>query len=53
MTNTTDLMATNVKEVDFLFGLFGESHVAFHDVRVPERDPSLTNMTMKALQVSV
>ena len=37
--------------VDYLFGLFGESHIRFGDQRVPEEDPTITEMTTKAIEV--
>ena len=38
-------------EVDYLFGLFGETHIRFGDQRVPEEDPTITEMTAKAIEV--
>ena len=38
-------------EVDYLFGLFGETHIRFGDQRVPEEDPTITEMTTKAMEV--
>ena len=46
-----ELQAVNSNETDYLFGLFGETHIRFDDSRVPEEDPSLTEMTIKAIEV--
>ena len=32
-------------------GLFAEGHLAWIDTRIPNQDPSLTNMTKKAIEI--
>jgi alkaline phosphatase len=49
--NLKDLDKIDAKETDYLMGLFAETHVAFDDVRDPDLDPSLTDMTRKAIQI--
>ena len=39
-------------KTDYLFGLFGETHIRFGDTRIPEEDPTVEDMTMKAIEVS-
>ena len=38
-------------KTDYLFGLFGETHIRFGDTRIPEEDPTVEDMTMKAIEV--
>ena len=38
-------------ETDHLLGLFGQHHLRFGDSRVPEEDPTVEDMTMKAIEV--
>lgn len=47
-----ELREIDPDKVDFLLGLFGESHVEYDDRRLPERDPSLAEMTKKAIEVA-
>ena len=46
-----ELQMIDKDEVDYLFGLFGETHIRFGDQRVPEEDPTITEMTTKAIEV--
>ena len=46
-----ELQMIDKDEVDYLFGLFGETHIRFGDQRVPEQDPTITEMTTKAIEV--
>ena len=46
-----ELQMIDKDAVDYLFGLFGESHIRFGDQRVPEEDPTITEMTTKAIEV--
>ncbi len=46
-----DLDAVNVEEADYLFGLFGSSHMEYNHDRQEGRDPSLAHMVEKALGV--
>ena len=48
-----ELQSVNSDETDYLFGLFGKTHIRFDDSRVPEEDPSLAEMTIKALEVNI
>ncbi len=50
MTNT-DLSAVDATSIDYLFGAFGPSHLPYDYERDPEFDPSVTDMTLKALEV--
>ena len=45
-----ELLGVSTEETDFLMGLFGQSHVAYDDLRTDE-DPSIVDMTSKALEV--
>ncbi len=46
-----ELAAINPEETDYLFGLFGASHMIYDHLRVEGRDPSVAEMTEKAIQV--
>ena len=50
--NLESLNHVNADDTDYLFGLFAEYHVAFDDERDPTYDPSLNDMTAKAIEVS-
>ena len=41
----------HINETDHLLGLFGQHHLRFGDSRVPEEDPTVEDMTMKAIEV--
>ena len=41
----------DINETDHLLGLFGQHHLRFGDSRVPEEDPTVEDMTMKAIEV--
>ena len=49
--SNAELQAVNPGTTDYLFGLFGETHIRFGDERVPDEDPSLAEMTLKAIEV--
>ena len=48
-----ELQSVSSDETDYLFGLFGKTHIRFDDSRVPEEDPSLAEMTIKAIEVNI
>jgi len=43
----------DVESTDYLFGLFGESHVPYDDQRKEGQDPSLAEMVTKAIEVQL
>ncbi len=45
------LRGVDPSETDFLFGMFSENHVQWEDARDPAFDPSITDMTVKAIEV--
>ena len=49
--NNKELQMLDINETDHLLGLFGQHHLRFGDSRVPEEDPTVEDMTMKALEV--
>ena len=49
----SDLLDVDTDKTDYLMGLFGESHVEFDNERQQGRDPSLSDMTEKAMQVGL
>ena len=49
--NAFDLKNINANETDHLMGLFAEGHLPWLDTRMPNQDPSLTNMTKKAIEI--
>ena len=49
--NAFDLQNINANETDHLMGLFAEGHLAWIDARITNQDPSLTNMTKKAIEI--
>ena len=46
-----ELQMVDASTVDYLLGLFGVTHIRFGDVRVPEEDPTISEMTTKAIEV--
>ncbi len=46
------LQAVDASRTDYLFGLFGEYHLEYDNERQEGRDPSLTDMTEKAIEVT-
>ncbi len=46
-----DLEAVNVEETEYLFGLFGKSHLEYDHDRQEGRDPTLAQMVEKAIGV--
>ena len=49
--NNKELQMLDINETDHLLGLFGQHHLRFGDSRVPEEDPTVEDMTMKAIEV--
>lgn len=49
--NREELAAVEGNSTDFLLGLFSEGHMEFEDLRKAWRDPSLAEMTSKAIEV--
>ena len=49
--SASQLQSVNAEETDYLLGLFGQSHMEWDHQRTTE-DPSLSDMTSKALEVS-
>ncbi len=49
----SDLRLVDVEETDYLLGLFGESHMQYDYEREEWRDPSISEMVQKAVQVCV
>ena len=41
----------DASNVDYLLGLFGVTHIRFGDARVPDEDPTISEMTAKAIEV--
>ena len=48
-----ELQKLNASKTDYLFGLFGETHIRFGDARVPDEDPTVEDMTTKAIEVDI
>ena len=48
-----ELQSLNASKTDYLFGLFGETHIRFGDARVPDEDPTVEEMTTKAIEVDI
>ena len=48
-----ELRMIDSNKIDYLFGLFGETHIRFGDTRVPDEDPTIEEMTMKAIEVDI
>ncbi len=48
---SSDLQLVDAEETDYLFGLFAEYHIEYDHERQPGRDPSIAEMTEKAIQV--
>ena len=46
-----DLEMLDTSSTDYLFGLFGATHIRFGDTRIPEEDPRIIDMTVKAIEV--
>ena len=51
MRSNAELQAVKPDTTDYLIGLFGETHIRFGDERIPDEDPSLAEMTLKAIEV--
>ena len=49
--NLKDLNDLDVEKSKSVLGLFGESHIVWKDKRNPGQDPSLTDMTKKAIEI--
>ena len=49
--NVFNLKNINANETDHLMGLFAEGHLPWLDTRMPNQDPSLTDMTKKAIEI--
>uniref|UniRef100_T1D3W2 Alkaline phosphatase n=1 Tax=Psorophora albipes TaxID=869069 RepID=T1D3W2_9DIPT len=51
--NTAQLMSANVEDLDYLLGLFADTHMSYERVRDTSTggEPSLSDMTEKAIQV--
>ena len=49
----SELNNIDVNNFDKIFGLFAKSHVAFDDEVVAGKDPTLTEMTTKAVEVCI
>lgn len=49
--DATELDNVDVANTNYLLGLMAEHHVEWDDARVEGLDPTLTQMTTKALQV--
>lgn len=46
-----DLKSVNASSTDVLLGLFSSSHLAYYHDQEENRDPSLTDMTEKAIEI--
>ena len=49
--NRTELLDLDPFSTDFVLGLFGEYHVEYDDLRDDDYDPSLAEMTQKAIEM--
>lgn len=49
--NLEELSSVDTDKTEYLLGLFGPSHMNFHDQRDEEKEPSLSEMAKKALEV--
>jgi alkaline phosphatase len=49
--NLPDLLNVDSANTDYLLGLFNEGHVVYHDERDEALEPSLMDMTEKAIEV--
>ena len=46
-----ELHMVDASTVDYLLGLFGVTHIRCGDARIPEEDPTISEMTTKAIEV--
>ena len=51
VTTAGELMSVEASETDYLFGMFSPDHVSYEDKRDPDLDPTLRNMTEKAIDI--
>ncbi|XP_063695533.1 alkaline phosphatase-like [Culicoides brevitarsis] len=49
--NRDELLKINANNTDFLFGLFSNSHMAYHMEADPSVEPTLEEMTAKAIEI--
>ena len=51
VTTAGELRSVEASETDRLFGMFSPDHVAYEDKRDPDLDPTLREMTEKAVEI--
>lgn len=51
VSNKTQLDDVDVENTDYLLGMFGYNHMNYETDRNPEEEPSITEMTEKAIQI--